>query len=148
MSLVTIFLMKINPAKVYYKAGNDFLKRRDFPKAIASYKDAIRFYPQYFKAYCNLGVAYKGAGLYKDAETTFKKALKLKPNSAVIYNNLGNVYTSTNRLKEAEWFYQKALKIYPNYKNALYNLGQVYYFTGEKDKALETRIALEKLKNS
>ncbi|KKU83886.1 MAG: hypothetical protein UY11_C0012G0021, partial [Candidatus Amesbacteria bacterium GW2011_GWC2_47_8] len=34
---------------------------------------------------------------------------------------------------------------YPKYKEAYYNLGQVYYFTGETDKALATRIILEKL---
>ncbi|MBU0846114.1 tetratricopeptide repeat protein [Patescibacteria group bacterium] len=139
--------MKQQQAKVYYQAGNDFLKKREYPKAIASYKQAIKIMPDYFKAYCNLGVAYKCAGLFKEAENIYVKALKIKPNSGVVYNNLGNVYMSTDRLKEAEFFYKRAIKIYPKYREAYYNLGQVYYFTGETKKALETRIILEKLRS-
>ena len=138
---------KQQQARVYYQAGNDFLKKRNYIKATKSYRDAIFYYPGYFKAYCNLGVTYKNAGLFKQAEETFEKALKLKPHSGVIFNNLGNVYMCTNRLQEAKLLYLRAIKIYPRYKEAYYNLGQVYYFTGEKNKALETRIVLEKLKS-
>ena len=92
-------------------------------------------------------MAYKCAGLLKQAEEIYGKALKIKPNSGVIFNNLGNVYMQMNRLNDAKILYQKAIKIYPKYKEAWYNLGQVYYFTGEKDKALETRIILEKLRS-
>lgn len=138
--------MKQQQAKVYYQAGNDFLKKRNFMHAISSYKNAIKFYPEYYKAYCNLGVAYKCAGLLEQAEETYEKALKIKPNSGVIFNNLGNVYMQMNRMNDAKALYLKAIKIYPKYKEAYYNLGQAYYFTRENDKALETRIILEKLK--
>lgn len=137
--------MKEEQAEVYYRTGNDLLKKGNFLKAIESYKNAIRFNPTYFKAYCNIGVAYKNIGLYKEAEDVFRKALKLKPYSAVIYNNLGNVYSNMNRLEEAKWFYKKALVIHPRYKDARYNLGQVYHFVGEQKKAMESRIILEKM---
>ena len=78
-------------AKIYYKVGNDFLKKQLFPQAIQSYLDAIRFDQNYVKAYSNLGVAYKLSGLLKEAERTYMKALKLKPNNGIIFNNLGNV---------------------------------------------------------
>lgn len=138
--------MKQEQAKVYYQTGNDFLKRRDYPGAISCYKNAISFNPRYYKAFCNLGVTYKNAGMFREAEDAFEKALKLKPFSGVIFNNLGNVYLSTNRLMEAKSFYLKAIRIYPRYKEAWYNLGQVYYFTGEKMKAFEARVVLEKLR--
>ena len=138
--------MKHPSAQVYYRAGNYFLKRREFLSAINSYKDAIRLNQEYFKAYCNMGVAYKNLGLYKEAEAAFENALKIKPNSGVVFNNLGNVYTSTGRFNEAKRFYQKAIAIYPKYQEAYYNLGQVCYFTGETNRALESRLMLEKLK--
>ena len=137
--------MKDKQAKVYYQAGNDFLKRRSFPKAIDCYKNAIRLNPEYIKAYSNLGVAYKAAGLLKFAEETYLKALKIRPDGVVL-NNLGNVYTQMNRLDEAEKLYLRAIEIYPEYLEAYYNLGQVYYFMGNKKKAIETRIILEKIK--
>lgn len=138
--------MKQQQAKVYYQAGNDFLKHRNYPKAIASYQEALRLDPGMFKAYCNLGVAFKCSGFLKQAEEVYLRALKVKPNNGVVFNNLGNVYTQMNRLEEAKMFYQQAIKVYPKYKEAYYNLGQVYYFTGEKEKAVETRIILERIK--
>lgn len=138
--------MKQQQARVYYQAGNDFLKQRDYSKAIASYQSAILIDPMFFRAYCNLGVAFKCSGFLKKAEEIYLKALKVKPNNGVIFNNLGNVYTQMNRLEEAKMFYQQAIKVYPKYKEAYYNLGQIYYFTGEKDKAVATRIILEKIK--
>jgi len=137
--------MRTERSILYYKTGNNFLKKKDFLRAVASYKDAILIDRSFFKAYCNLGVAYKNLGLYKEAQSSYEKALKLKPNSAVIYNNLGNVATAKGDFNRAKFFYQKAISIYPKYQKAYYNLGQAYYFSGEHEKALEARIILEKL---
>ena len=115
--------------------------------AIKSYTRATVLNQEYFKAYCNLGVAYKQLGMYREAETAFENALKIKPYSGVIYNNLGNVYTSSGRYNEAKRFYRKAITIYPSYQEAYYNLGQVCYFTGEEEEAIRTRVVLEKLKS-
>jgi len=137
--------MRTRRSLLYYKTGNNFLKKKDFVSAVESYKDAVLIDPSYFKAYCNLGVAYKNLGLYKEAEESLEKALKIKPHSAVIYNNLGNVATAKGDFAQARLFYQKAIAIYPQYKKAHYNLGQVLYFSGDHKTALEARIKLEKL---
>ena len=137
--------MRTRRSILYYKTGNNFLKKKDFMRAIKSFKDAVLIDPSFFKAYCNLGVAYKNLSLYKEAEAVFEKALKLKPYSAVIYNNLGNVFTAKGDFARAKFFYQKAIKIYPKYKKAYYNLGQVLYFSGNHQEALDAQIALEKI---
>jgi Flp pilus assembly protein TadD len=93
-----------------------------------------------------MGVAFKNAGLLKQAEETFAKALGIWPKSAVMMNNLGNVYTLMKRLDEARVLYERAIAIYPDYKEAVYNLGQIYYFTGDTKKAIDLRIRLEKLR--
>lgn len=133
-------------AKLYFENGNEFLKRQMYPQAIKSYLDAISIDKKFFKAYSNLGVAYKMLGQFKKAENIYIKALKLNQDNGVIFNNLGNVYMQMNRLKDAEFFYLKAIKIYPDYEEAYYNLGQVYYFTGETNKALQTRNTLEEIR--
>lgn len=133
-------------AEAFYQVGNNFLKKRDFTKAIDSYKDALVFNPKHIKAYSNMGVAYKAVGFLKLAEATYLKALKIAPNNGVIYNNLGNVYTQMNRLEIAEKMYLKAINIYPLYAEAYYNLSQVYYFTGNRKKAFETGVILEKIR--
>jgi tetratricopeptide (TPR) repeat protein len=135
--------MKQQQAMVYYQTGNDLLKKREYVKAIISFKKAIGLAPYYFKAYSNLGVAYKNAGLFKEAENIFNQALKIKPKSAVVFNNLGNVYTSINKLDQAQFCYERALVLYPGYANALYNLSQVLYFKGETKKALDLRVKMQ-----
>jgi len=137
--------MKRQQAKVYYQTANDFLRRKNYVKAIASYKMALKFAPDYFKAMCNLGVALKQAGMLKEAETMFERALRLKPMSAVICNNLGNVYTAMREFEQAKYYYERAIRLYPAYKAAHYNLGQVQYFSGQRNEAVESRIRLARL---
>lgn len=134
--------MREKQAKTYFLVGNNFLRKREFLAAANSYKTAIELDHNYYKAYSNLGVAYKNLGMYNEAEMILRRGIELKPYSAVLHNNLGNVMVSVQRLAEAEQQYKRALQIYPKYREAIFNLSQVYYFTGRVEQAIGLRLRI------
>lgn len=57
--------------------GNSYHKEGDYDKAISEYTKAIEIYPQYDRAYYNLGVSYTKKGDYNRGIANYSKAAKL-----------------------------------------------------------------------
>lgn len=130
-----------------YLSANLFLNRGEYFKAIDLYIEVIEIEPTNLKAFTNLGVAYKKAGLLEESIRVFEIALKLDSNEPGIYNNTANVYTAMGEFSKAIKYYENAINLKPDYKDAIYNLGNVLYFTGNTEKAVELRMRLAKLGN-
>lgn len=137
---------KQKKAEAYYKIANELLKNKNFLKAIENYKNAVMFNPSHFKAYCNLGVAYRNLGQPKLAEGCYLKAKKLNPKSNIALNNLANIYVDLSQYKEAIILYQKAIIINPQDIDAIQNLSNIYKALGNHEKVVEMQLKLNKLK--
>ena len=70
---------------------------------------AIKLKPDHPEALFELGVALRGAGRLKQAESAYRKLLRLKPGDADAKLALGNVLLAANRLEEAEIAFQRGL---------------------------------------
>jgi Tfp pilus assembly protein PilF len=106
--------------------------REELEKALTLYRDL----PDLDGAYSNLGLAFEGKGLYKEAVNSYKKAAALNPNSAAHYFFLGNAHDKAKDYQEAIQAYQKAIALNPDYLEAYNNMASVYVDIGDIDNAL------------
>jgi len=104
---------------------------------IVFYERMLRYAPESFKTYNNLGKAYYYIGRRDDAIAIYEKVLELNPGYANAYNNLGVAYNNMGRRREAIGLYGKAIESKPDYAIAYTNLGNTYEGTGETEKAID-----------
>ncbi len=93
--------------------GRIYLRDFDFERAIADFKKALTYDPDYAVAYNNLGCCYQYAGDYETAISYFKKAaeyVKTTYRSELPYNNLGSCYRILDELEKAVECYKKNLE--------------------------------------
>jgi len=93
------------------------------PEAIAQFEEAVRLYPDYAGAHCNLGMALASVGRLPEAIAHYEQALRVKPDFAVAHNNLGNALGASGRTPEAMAHFKEALRIRPDYVEAHNDLG-------------------------
>ena len=87
----------------------DALKKHDI--AIASYKTALKRWPENLTLYLVLGNSYFQLGQLDNAYKTLRGAVKLFPKSAVAYNNLAYVLYKQNKIQSAYDHALKAVKL-------------------------------------
>jgi tetratricopeptide (TPR) repeat protein len=78
--------------------------------------------PDATAAHIDLGIAYRQAGRFEEAEASLQKAVELSPRHPAAHNELGIVYRKTGRFEEARASYQQALAVYPDFHYARRNL--------------------------
>ena len=80
--------------------GHELNEQRQFDEAIAEYREAIRFAPDYAMAQLNLGNALVSQGKFEEAIAAYCEAIRLDPNNATSHNGLGNALGSVGRLRK------------------------------------------------
>jgi tetratricopeptide (TPR) repeat protein len=101
------------------------------------WSDVVKKSPGKYRAYNNLGRAYRENRQYSLALSRYQQALRLHPGSSKIYVNMGNVYEETGQVADAVAMYEKALALDPRDFKALILLGDIYRKTGSRDLAIE-----------
>jgi tetratricopeptide (TPR) repeat protein len=95
--------------------------------AIAEYRAAIRFAPDFEKAHSNLGSALTQSGHLDEAVDQLHIALRLKPDYPEAHNNLGSALAQIpGQLPAAIGEFHEALRLNPNFAEAHYNLANAY----------------------
>ena len=120
--------------------------KKEFKKAIDSFKKAIKIKPDFAIAYNNLGNIYKNNGKTNLAIKHYKKAIGINPKSPEPYNNLGNIYKSKNKLLDSINFYKQAININPKLFIVHNNLGIAYKVLGKFNEARQCFIETIKIK--
>jgi superkiller protein 3 len=110
--------------------------------AVASYKQALEFDPDYEEAYYNLGLLYLTHGDDTKAATYFRKACDHRPDYAIAWYNLGVLYSRANRIDSAVISYRRAIDVQPDYLKARLNLAVNLAARGDTTQAIDeyTRI--------
>lgn len=90
-----------------------FLKfqNNQFNEAISYLKKATELYPNFFEAWFNLALAYKGMGDFADAIFAYKKAIEIEPENPTPYFNLATLYESLNETHKAIEYFEHAYKL-------------------------------------
>jgi len=97
----------------------------------------LRYNPQAWLAYNNLGDALLDRDQVPEAIEKYKQAIKLRPDYAEAHNNLGNAYARLGQTSEAVAQFEIALGIRPDYPEAHYDLGNVLMATGRLPEAMD-----------
>ncbi|MCX6578670.1 MAG: tetratricopeptide repeat protein [Candidatus Aminicenantes bacterium] len=97
-------------ARVYNNTGVAQFDKGEYNAAIASYRKALTFIPDYVEAFNNMGNAQYNKGDYNAAITSYRKALEIRPTYISAKTNLTESYLITERFDNAMELAQKVLK--------------------------------------
>jgi tetratricopeptide (TPR) repeat protein len=98
-------------------------EQRRFDDAIAHYRRALEFKPDYAPAYNNMGTALRAKGAPDEAIDAYRRALETMPDYPDAHYNLANVLLDKNRPDEAAEHLRIALRAIPASAGARNNLG-------------------------
>lgn len=98
--------------------GTECLKSGKIDEAIQYLEKATMEFPQDYRGFNFLGIAYAQKGLHNRAIGSLEVAKKLHPRSASIHFNLGLAYHADGFSDRAKEHFEEALKIDPTYARA------------------------------
>lgn len=97
-----------------YTIGSLYLQSGDLTKAKLNYESAIKKFPNFFRAYQNLGFALVQEGDYEEAKPLLTKAIEVGGGNGTLYGLLGYCFLNTNNSSLALDAYRQALLFQPN----------------------------------
>jgi len=100
------------------------------------YKRTLKYAPDSFKLYHNLGKSYMEIGKNREAVKAFQKAIEINSKHANTYSSLGSAYNAIGEKEEAVSAYLKAIELNPRHADAYYNMGNAYAGSGNIEKAI------------
>lgn len=102
-------------AVVAYNAGTVAYARRDWDRAISSYRSALEMDPSFEQAQLNLATALHDAGKDADAVLELRKMVAREPSHARAHYLLGLIFSTREQTRpEAVEHYRKFLELQPN----------------------------------
>ncbi len=113
-----------------FKKGNSYIKRKEYEKAVSSYKKAVQADPKHSKSYLNMGIALKRLKRYDNAITSYTRALNIDPNYDKAYFNRAMAYKMLGKLTESATDFKKTLEVNPDFKQAKEQLDALGNETG------------------
>ncbi|MBN3038158.1 MAG: tetratricopeptide repeat protein [Candidatus Omnitrophica bacterium] len=105
-------------------------------EAILFYVRTLKYAPNSWRTYYNLGNTYRDINESEKAESAYKKVISLNPQFAQTYNNLGLIYDERGKDAEAFSLYKKAVELEPELAQGHYNLGLVYERSKKRKEAI------------
>ena len=126
-------LVHPNYAHTHHNLGRVYEAKKDWSRAITSFRRAIEINPGYDKARIHLGNAYVSTGRLDEAIREFQHVVSRGSASeehVEARGNLGVAYLQIGDLDQAMAELQGAIRWRPNYPEALNNLAYVYELKG------------------
>ncbi|MDT7603310.1 MAG: protein O-mannosyl-transferase [Acidobacteriota bacterium] len=119
-------------AQSAYNAGMDLIVKGQIDPGIESLKHAVTLYPQYLRAFNDLGVVYMKLNHLEEAADAFSRALQINSRFAYARLNLGITLNRQGKHAEAAKLLETLFKENPvlpavrlNYADALYDAGRL-----------------------
>jgi len=124
--------------------GNLYRKKKDLPKAIAAYREALRRDPEYKSALFNLALAYKDSGRTEDAAVGFRRVLEIDPRDNKAYYLLAEIHVGKKEFSQALALLKQAVDV-GSERAPLHNLMAECYIELKQldDAEREVKTALE-----
>lgn len=94
-------------------------------------------YPSEFRAWYNLGIAYKSLGQTEPAIAAFSRVAQLQPDDVDTHYHLGLMYAQAQKHQEAIAAFEKALSLSPYHVSAEFGLARSYQRLNDLPKAQE-----------
>lgn len=126
----------LQQAVQYYQMGQAALNQNDSEGAVAAFRKALSYKPDWAEANNFLGVALDQQGRSSAAIDCFKRALEYLPGYAAAYCNMGTALNNRGMVSAAMDAYQTAIQIAPDLAEAHNNLGNIYQNKGALTEAI------------
>lgn len=129
----------INPnssAALDYTLGGLLLQSGRVEESLQSYRNAVRKFPNFLRAYKNMGLAQIQAGRYQEARTMLVKAIELGDSDGNTFGLLGFCHLSEGRHQSALDAYRIAHLMYPNNRDWTFGKIQCLLNVGENRQAI------------
>ena len=99
--------------------------------AAGIYREVIKKWPDWYKAYDALGLLQNEVGNYAEALAAYGISLSLNPDRARIHHNMAVVHRALGHREQAILHWERTLGLDPNYPDAQYNLAKAYALKGQ-----------------
>ena len=129
-------LARDQAARLANNLGLALRAKGDLDEAIAAYRKAIDFHPDYATYHNNLGLALYALGDLDAAIGEFREAIRLDPKIVRAHNNVGRALKSKGDDEGAIAEYRVEIRLDPSYVWAHNNLGLALRDKGELDGAI------------
>lgn len=120
---------KLDPESyVYdYEIGFAYSLKKEYSKAIETFKQVIKYKDANDQCYQMLGNLYDNKGDYKKAIKTYDKGLKLFPNSGRLFLEKGTAYAFQKKYNEAIKYYENGIKVDPIFPSNYYRAASLFF---------------------
>lgn len=116
-----------------------------YEEAMQAFSGILSDAPKHAPSYLMLGRVYAEKQQYSEAENAFKQAIKLDKNNIWYQVELAEFYMSTGNYKDPLPYWEKICQKFPDNTVYLERLYMCYSICQMNEKAIETRMRLEKL---
>ncbi|MEP6780863.1 MAG: tetratricopeptide repeat protein [Gemmatimonadaceae bacterium] len=135
--------LELNPADNEAESllGWAQMHQENYDSALLTFHNVLLREPQNALARTNVGYICLRKKIYGEAIEHLSRAIRLDTDrKATLYAHLylGQVYYEREMFDDAEAFFNKALELGPNLLQAWYELGRAFWFSGQRDRALES----------
>jgi len=103
-------LSAVRKASIHSDRGVAHWRMKQTDQALADFKKAITFNPQYPQVYNNMGNVYMDLNRHKDAVKAFTKAIDIAPTYGVAFNNRGSANFELGNLDAAVSDFSSAVR--------------------------------------
>lgn len=126
-------LSQIKNPTPHYRLGKLFLDRNFFPEAIQCFKNAIKYNPNFIRAYQLLAITYLKINQNSHALTVVNSVLRDHPDFPDLLDLFAIVQTHLGAYEAAKNALQRAIRIKPDYLESQFNLGVVLFLSTLSD---------------
>lgn len=116
--------------------GWAYFQKKDYNKALASYKKALELDKDYYPAYLNIGLTNMQLEKWDVAVESLKKASQINPKSSPAHANLGIALNKKGQFDEAIKHLEASEKLSPGSVGVILNIALAYEGKGQIDDAL------------
>lgn len=124
-------------ARAVAERGLIYQQQEKFPRAVASYKEALGYCFQWPEVHYNLGFVLQKVGDIEGAIAAYSQAITYNPNYSNAYYNLGLILQTQGREIEAIAAYQNAISLNPDTPMPYSNLGGILVGRGDYKAAID-----------
>jgi tetratricopeptide (TPR) repeat protein len=125
-----------------YILGTLYLQQGNNPQALRAYRSAVQKFPDYLRAYKNMGIVYTQTGEFDQAITMLTKAIELGESNGDTYGLLGYNYFNTGKFMQALDSYRMATILNPANRDWVIGKAQSLMEVGDYREAQEVAFQL------
>ena len=117
--------------------GDLLCEQEKYKEALHVYMEALKFAPNNYDLYYNMGIAYTMLNDFANAKSSYERAAIINSLSYNSYYNLAQINLIFGDLEEAQKYFQKSLLGEDVEPKAYYYMAKIYMLQGDRENAIK-----------